>query len=261
MIFFAKKLIGGLLMPLPLGLLAVAIGLLLARREHLRRRGLRLALAGLAIVWVASLPVTAHLLVAPLESGLDAYTPDGTRVDAMVVLGAGYRPAPRRPLTGVLSAEAVVRVAEAVRILRTAPVIPLHCTGWGGGRPGSNAAAACALAVELGVEATRVHVHASPRDTAEEAAVVAAALGVGTSATAPPHVVLVSDATHLPRARLLFEHAGMRVSVAPTGHIIAESPSYWLLPTTNAMVKSTRALHEWLGLGWAHVTTWANDRS
>lgn len=256
MVFWLKKLVGGMLMPLPLGALAVVAGLVLGRWERHRASGTRLALVGIALIWLSGLPLTSHLLVAPLEAGMLAFEDDGSQIDALVVLGAGYRPAAKRPLTGVLSSEAVVRVAEASRLMRRLPQVPLHCTGWGGGRPGSNAQAACDLAVELGVEATRVHVHPTPRDTAEEAEAIAAAVGVGRGDGQRPHVVIVTDATHMRRARFLFEHAGMRVSVAPTGHIISESPSLWLLPSAGALYKTSRALHEWLGLAWARVTAW-----
>ena len=261
MTFFLKKLIGSLLMPMPLGALLLLVGLLLTRWERRRRLGMRLAVAGLAVVWNAGLPLTAHLLVAPLEAGMDGFEPDGTPIDAIVVLGAGYRPAPKRPLTGVLSSDAVVRVAEAVRIARTLPDVALHCTCWGGGQPGSNAAAACELAIELGVEATRVHIHPEPRDTAEEAAAIAASLLADSAATTQRHVLVVSDATHLRRARFLLEQRGMRVSLAPTGHLISDSMSFWLIPSATSLAKTSRALHEWLGLAWAHAMVWSRERS
>lgn len=257
--FLLKKLLGALAQPAPLiGLLLLAGVAALWRAERRgaaggsergRRRGLLLVTAACGLYWLAASPLTARALLEPLEAEVpclpDAARPGGPGpVAAIVVLGAGYHPAPGRPLTAALSSHAVARTAEAVRLARLHPEAALHCTGWGGSFPGSNGEAACALAVALGVEASRTHAHPQPRDTAEEAAAIAAAVPRG-------RVLVVTDARHMPRALGLFRRAGVDAVGAPMGHIVAGAWSWWPLPSRAALGHVGGAWHEWLGRAWA----------
>ena len=66
-------------------------------------------------------------------------------------------------------------------------------------------------------------------------------------------VVLVTQAFHMPRARQLFEAAGLEVIPAPTdfkGPGDGPLAFYDFLPQARAMQTSYYALHEWLGLAW-----------
>lgn len=248
--FLVKKLLSAWLQPLPLGLLAVALGLWWRRSDAKRRRGGWLAASGLLLIYLASLPPVAFALLAPLEAGMAGYPPDGSAggsaVAAVVALGAGYHPVVGRPPTSQVSGASVVRVTEAVRILRTHPEAKLHCTGWGDVWPGSNAAAACAIAVALGVEASRTVVHPTPRDTEEEAQVMAQAVG-------DQPVVLVTHASHMPRALALFRRYGVRATPAPTGHVSPRSPRWTLMPSARALGTTSGALHEWEGRLWLWI--------
>ncbi len=241
--FWLKKLVSAWMLPLPLALVAIGLGLWWARTDATRKRGLRMAFAGLALVYAAALPPVAHLLLAPLESGMTGYQPDGAPVTAVVALGAGYHPVAGRPVTGQVSGASVVRVTEAVRILRLHPEARLHCTGWGAGFAGSNAQAACDIAVALGVAATRTVVHPTPRDTEEEAIAIAGAVKQG-------RVVLVTHASHMPRARALFEHYGVQVRVAPTGHGSGTRIRWTLIPSSTDLGTTSGCIHEWLGRLW-----------
>lgn len=238
--FWLKKLLSALIMPLPLALLLIVWGLTRSSTAPTRRRWVWF---GLTLLYVASCPPTAWLVLTPLESGQKGYVPVAERpVAAIAVLGAGYHPAPDRPLTGVLSGAAVTRVAEGVRIARSHPTAPLHCSGWGERWRGSNAEAACQLAVSLGVSATRTVLHPHARDTIEEADAVAAK-------THGP-VVLVTHAAHMARARAAFEARGVEVIPAPTGHVSTASPRWSLIPSVEALGTTSGALREWLGRAW-----------
>ena len=243
--FWLKKLVGAWLSPLPAGLLLVGLGALLWWRGWAPKRGPQLAIGGVCVLYLASLPLVSFLLIAPLEADQSGYVPTG-ELDAIAVLGAGYRPVAGRPLTSVLSGGAVVRVAEAVRIWRLHPGAELHCSGWGGKWPGSSARAACDLAVSLGVSATRTRMHADARDTEEEAVHVAAA-------TRGKRLALVTHAGHMKRAVAMFRHYGADVVPAPTGHVSPASPSWSLMPSARAMGTSSGAIHEWLGRAWFQI--------
>ena len=70
-------------------------------------------------------------------------------------------------------------------------------------------------------------------------------------------VVLVTQAFHMPRARLLFEAAGLQVVPAPA-HFVSKTGGGFaasdLLPGASALHHSYYALHEWLGIAWARLS-------
>ncbi|MFZ5560015.1 MAG: YdcF family protein [Pseudomonadota bacterium] len=63
------------------------------------------------------------------------------------------------------------------------------------------------------------------------------------------HVVLVTQALHMPRARMAFEHAGFRVTAAPVDFSMPDRRPLpqRLLPDPVSFVKSAQALHEYVG--------------
>ena len=67
-------------------------------------------------------------------------------------------------------------------------------------------------------------------------------------------VVLVTDASHMRRARALFVAAGMPVISAPTDYY-ASAPLSVLsfIPNTNALRRSAFTVHEWLGYLWLRL--------
>jgi uncharacterized SAM-binding protein YcdF (DUF218 family) len=265
--FMLKKLVGAVVLPLPVAMVVMCVGVVvLWRREgrhrrdagvvagggngwRLRRSGLMAVTVGLGMLWGASLPIVGQLALGALEEEVPCLEDEAlpTGVVAVAVLGAGYHPVQGRPLTSALSSHAVARVAEATRLVRLLPEAKLHCSGWGGGFAGSNAEASCALAVALGLSATRTVLHPEAKDTAEEAAAVAAAVPAG-------RVIVVTDAGHMPRALGLFRAAGVDAVGAPMGHRVAGGWSWWPLPSERALDATTTATHEWLGRVWAAMT-------
>ncbi|MBV2193864.1 MAG: YdcF family protein, partial [Azonexus sp.] len=70
-------------------------------------------------------------------------------------------------------------------------------------------------------------------------------------------IVLVTQAFHMPRARMLFEAAGLQVVPAPA-HFVSKTGGGFatgdLLPSASALHHSFYALHEWLGIAWARLS-------
>jgi uncharacterized SAM-binding protein YcdF (DUF218 family) len=133
------------------------------------------------------------------------------RADAIVVLGCALR-------AGAPSPALIRRVECGVALLAhgVAPLLVLS----GGGRSGRpEAEAMAALAAALGVAADRMLLEPASRDTIGNAFNTAALLRARGLAS----VVLVSDAYHLARARILFRRAGL--IVAATDH---PPPRFWL---------------------------------
>ena len=70
------------------------------------------------------------------------------------------------------------------------------------------------------------------------------------------HIALVTDAWHMPRAVAAFERAGLRVSPAPMGFVLAgESALLKWMPSARGLLASQQVLREWLALAVGRVLT------
>ena len=246
MLFGLKKLLGGLLMPLPM----VIIGLLLGCFLLFRRRtsaGCWVLSASIGVLYFCSIPIVSNSLARPLEDAFPKYA--GQAVESVVVLGGYHRSDERRPVSALLSSTSMVRLSEGIRLHNLNPGSTLNLSGYGGNDPISNAEAMARVAQAYGVLSDSINIEETPKDTAEEARVWAQQLK-------GKQVVLVTSATHMPRAMYLFEQAGMRPLPAPTNFRSSEPElTYWRnwLPSASALDLTRAAWHEYLGLGWARL--------
>ncbi len=240
-----KLLIANLVMPLPLALLLVMLALLLWLLRWRRAAQATLLAAPLLILLMAWAPI-AWLLLSPLEQRYPALVEQEVRpgVSAVVVLGSAYYPDPKQGIFSQLSETATVRLAEGVRLHR-------QQGGWlivsGGSRRGEAPIAAGYLqgALALGVAERRIMQIDSPLDTAQEAYAVKELLGEGAK------VLLVTSASHMPRAMAHFKQVGLQPIAAPTHHLSqAVELSHWQhwIPAASYLRMSERAWYEYMGM-------------
>ena len=259
--FFFTKLAGALLKPLTLVMAGLVLGLLLAAFTRWRRAGLSLvALATLGLGLISTWPL-AQSLVAPLEQtypplAVDEPLPDD--VTAIVVLGGGGVDAPSLPLTAQLSESSLQRLVEGIRLWRMNPEAVLVTSGaLSTGRP--QAAIAADLAVALGVPRAQIHTLPDARNTEEEAAAyaeLASRLEAEPGHGAFHRPVVVSAASHLPRALDHFRHAGLDPLPAPIAHRAVERPRNRpgdFAPGSHHLRTTEMAWHERLGQLWNRV--------
>lgn len=263
--FLLSKLLPLLVFPLGLALLLQVAGLIGRRR----RWGAWLSGAGLALLWLAAMPWTSRLLVWSLEERASRLTPSPLpRADAVLVLGGGLRAA-LPPRQRVELGDAGDRLLNGVALVRQglAPVLVVS-----GGRVSFTAAdpappeaeSAARLALELGVPAGRiVRLQGpgpdGPRTTAEEAEAMARLA----QQRGWRSLLLITSATHLPRALASFERrlppqSGLRVIPVACdyrlpqrqflGRPTAASVLLNLLPSAEALAGTTGALKEHIGL-------------
>jgi uncharacterized SAM-binding protein YcdF (DUF218 family) len=236
--FYLKKLVGALLMPIPLALIALTAALLLWRKRPRTARGL---VAGAAL-WLAltSWHPVADGLLAPFEDDFPMF--DVTRpVDAVVVLGGCHVTDPSVPPAAQLCGSSLHRLTEGLRIVAANPTARLFVSGYGGSDERAHADVLREVALGMGLSAERIVSLSEPRDTQEEADALAPLL-------ADQRVALVSEASHLPRAMEAFERAGLHPIPAPAVRLSREE-STWAVEA-GAELKSERALHEGLGRLW-----------
>lgn len=244
--FFLKKVIGAVFMPLPAGLLVAALGVVLWLRGR-RRLGPTLVGGALLALWVAGLPGVADALVRAVETNEPAFP--GDSVAWVVVLSGGHRSDPALPVSARLSSPTLHRVAEGVAIATAQPWSTLVLSGWGGADSIPNASVSRDVARSWGFPAERVVLDPAPRDTEEEARLLAPRLRGHPFA-------LVTSATHMDRALGYFRAQGLDPVPAPTGHLSQEPTAYGvtgLLPAEANLWRTRIAMHEILGMLWARL--------
>jgi uncharacterized SAM-binding protein YcdF (DUF218 family) len=246
-LFMLKKFLGGLLMPLPLVLLLLLWALLLLPRNKTRWFGVLFVLLATVLLFVASYAPLSSRLTGPLEQQFASYRPAADSVDYVAVLGSGHVSGGGLPLTSELKPAGVVRLVEGIRIYRLNPGSKLIFTGYHGGQPESYTDKIVELAIALGVPAADILPFTGPKDTADEAQLLAENFS-GTK------LVLVTSAAHMPRAMGLFRSAGLDPIPAPTNHLTRPVRSYWLFPSARTLARSQSWLYEQLGLTWSKLT-------
>ncbi len=257
--YWLSKVGGALLMPLSLVTLAAitALVLLFTRRYRLGRG---LMVVAVAALYFLSWEPFASRLIAPLEERYPALLEPAeveAPVAAIVVLGHGHRLDARIPVTGQANPDGVMRVLEGVRLQRYFPEASLWLTGGAIRGATPNAEVIHRLMRATGLDASAVERFSEPRNTAQEARAVAQRL----EARRPGEkVVLVTEASHMPRAMALFRGQGIDPIPAPTRHrarrrepAAAPHPGELLKPGARALRMSERAFHEYIGIAWAYL--------
>ncbi|MBW7982408.1 envelope biogenesis factor ElyC [Enterobacillus tribolii] len=250
MLFTLKKFIGGLLLPLPLFLAIIALGLVLLWFTRWQRSGKALiSLAWLAILLLSLQPIADRLLL-PLEkrySTLNAQTP----AKFIVVLGGGYTYNPQWAPSSNLLNNSLPRVTEGIRQLRLHPGAKIIFTGGVAQTSNiSSARVAANVAESLGVSPDEIILLDTPKDTREEAQGIAGIVG-------HQPLILVTSANHLPRAVRFFEEQGLTPIPAPANQLaITSALNPWekALPSAFYLGHSERAWYETLGSWWQNLT-------
>jgi uncharacterized SAM-binding protein YcdF (DUF218 family) len=242
-----KKVLGALLMPLPVSLALATVGWILWAKGKHRRAGQLLAGAALVLLCGLSFAPVSAWLARPLEH---EYAPfSGDSVDYVVVLGSGHDSDPTLPVSSRLSSAGLYRLVEGVRIAVAEPWAGVIFSGYGGPDPRPNALVYRDVALSLGLDSTRIRVEPSPHDTHEEAMLMAPTLR-------GHRFALVTSAMHMPRAMALFRAEGLDPVAAPTGFLTATpQPFGWTnaFPDEGALLVSRTAWYERLGRMWMRL--------
>lgn len=273
--FVLKKILGHLLMPLPLGLGLLTLGILLV---SLRRRGGGwpfIALGWLVLLVASnrgvSLALTSSLenSFPPVPATVPADWPEPLRTATFVaILGSGHGDAAELAAGQRLSPSARARLLEGVRIATALPDTWLVTTGplgkstlGGEARETGDAAshvttharALADTAVELGFPRDRIVEIDTSRDTAEEVDALRRLVG-------DERVALVTSAWHLPRAIRLADAEGLDAFPCPADYLgsrdAAIGRASWITWDVDSLANTTRAWREYLGKAWASLVAW-----
>jgi uncharacterized SAM-binding protein YcdF (DUF218 family) len=231
--------------------LVIVIGLLLWRRRP--RAGRIVAGTGFALLAFLSTTGGARLLVAPLERMTVPLTaPERAGAQAIVVLAAGrMRHAPEYGNRDIPDYTGLARLRYTAHLQRKTG-LPILVSGGnvGGGVAADRASSeaegmAAALREDFGVPVQWLEGRSN--NTAENAAFSAAIL----RANGIHRILLVTDAMHMPRARDVFERAGLDVVSAPTMFFSQQPLSvHTWFPSAEGMRRSWYASYELIGMVW-----------
>jgi len=251
--FVAGKLLTLLLLPTALLSECAVLGLLLSRWPAGRAL---LAVAVLAQAACLVLPVDGWA-IRPLENRFPQVTAPPEHVDGIVVLGGAIDDLTSRDRGTPTLTAAANRLTTFVALSRRYPDARLVFTGGSGDLAqgvSNEAEFARTLLDQLGLSPERVLFEDRSRTTRENA--------TDTAALVRPQPgerwVLVTSASHMPRAVGVFRHAGWTVLPWPVGYLSRNRISALPLSIGHRLAVLDWAAHEWMGLLAYRLRGWTD---
>ena len=268
MSYYINKIVGWILSPYGMLFIGLAVGFLLRGRswkgKSLTRLGNGVLIATFALMWVFSCPITSSWIGTPLEGDEKAGDLDAivARVTALPEMGKTVLPIVLLG-GGMMSHEKCGRMefcASADRawtagllwkkLVAAKPALKetVKVTQSGGGVRISTAP----FLKELGVPEENMVFFEAARNTQEESELIHAWIDKEQGGNVVrPKILLVTSAWHMPRAAMLFRHAGFEVLEVPTDyecHAIAEMPLDFgmFFPSADGLTRNSFAIKEWV---------------
>lgn len=256
MLFTLKKIVSRFFFPMPLVFEVFLLGIILIRFTKKQRTGKALVISSFVLLFLFSNSCVANRLMSPLEKHYAPLCVEDTacqrKIDSVpyiVVLGGGHNSNPQYPITDQINIETMVRVAEAIRLHRYFPQSKIIFSGGLAYDPVPNAEIMARTAMVMGLDSAQFVLETKSLDTHAEAVLLLPMLK-----TRP--FIMVTTASHMPRAMAMFRKKGMRPIAAPVGFAVKERANLHpdlLFPKAGSLKKSENAFYEYIGLAWAKV--------
>ncbi|NQZ83358.1 MAG: YdcF family protein [Colwellia sp.] len=241
-LFLLKKIISTSIMPLSIITILLFLALLFAKKKP--GLSFKYLLAGFSLLLLSTMPPVADYLMQPIEDNYPAFTKQNKPVDYIVILGCGHTSDKRLPALSQLKICSLQRLVEAFRIYQLHPEAQMITSGHAFGDVMSNAQKVKQAAVSLGIPATKILVENFPKDTEEEAELIASRVKGST-------VVLITNANHMPRSMKYFEEQGVNPIAAPAGYWVKNNGSTndwrYYIPNASKLKQTTTVWYETLG--------------
>jgi uncharacterized SAM-binding protein YcdF (DUF218 family) len=250
-----KRLVAPLVLPMPFGLILILVGLILLWFTRRQKVGKLLVTLGTLIYVVLSCGPLSDAVVGRLETEYTSITDSQTLLDKdvkwIVVLGGGYTADPVLPVTSQLAPATLGRLVEGIRLYRQFPGSKLILSGGTSvGYKVTVAEAMAGAAEALGVPSGDLVLESESLNTEDEANLIGPMVGQDS-------FILVTSASHMPRAMALFKKRTMDPVPAPADYLIKQGPPRsfpWdLYPDSDRLARADRAMHEYIGMVWAGV--------
>ena len=247
------KIVSRLFFPVPVICELLVVGLVLIWFTRRLKAGKVLITAGTLMLVALSCPPLPTILLRTLEQRYHPVAPASLQAAAgksrgrtcIVVLGSGYSPDPSVDLNSHLSQDGVARLLEGIQLCRQAASCKLVLSGG----PPPAAQTMGKIALSMGIKQQDIILEKHSRNTEDEARFLQPTIG------ASPFL-LVTSASHMPRAMDLFRKLGMKPIAAPTDYLAKTggpfSPGYYY-PSSGGLSLAERSVYEYLGMAWERL--------
>lgn len=207
------------------------------------------SLSGLIIL---SLPLTASLLEKSLTSFIKE-PPKGPSPDYIFVLGGGYHPGITEE-QDILEGDCYQRVLTAVTLWHQYPKAKFVVSGGSTDypeRPTERLGQLMrATAILHGVAATQIILEPHSLNTREHPIEALKLPGV----TSNTPIAIVTSSWHMRRGKQEFSKYFSNITYFPVSLKNEPINSYSMIPSSNAICRSTEFLREWVGMAWYKIS-------
>ncbi len=244
-----EKIVSRFLFPVPVICEVLILGLVLLWWTRRQKAGKVLVTVGtLMLLLLGNSRVSGSLLSSleqryhPLALSSLPATTGAMKATYVVVLGSSYSPDPRVDLDSHLSEDGLGRLVEGVRICRTLDGCKLILSGG----PPAAARTMGQIALSLGVRQQDIILEQNSRNTEQEARFIQPTVG-------KTPFLLVTSASHMPRAMGLFRKLGMQPTAAPTDYLAKQGGPFVpddIYPGIDGLHQAERTVYEYLGITW-----------
>ena len=245
--FFIKKAVVFFINPLVLFCIALGVSFYLWKKKDDKKRAYKVAMIASLSILLLSFPPVSHLIARPLEY---QYPPSSNHLDAkyIAVLGSGHSSQKNWPDSLKLSRTARSRLMEGLRQKQLNPEAKFIFFGFGVNGKQPHGEIMTQAAISLGVNPDDISFSVQPRDTNEEAQFAKEVCG-------NEKLLLVTDATHTPRAMNLFKSYGLNVFATPANYESYGDAWFVPMPSAEALELTRKSFYEYVGLIWVNLKT------
>lgn len=243
--FLLKKIISAFLLPVPIGIVLLFLALFFLLKNSYKKAKIFLVLG---FLWFALLSnqTISNMIISPLENAYPALKETPKDIKYILVLGNGHKTNDNFPITSELNTTAINRLIEGIRHHKNLENSKLIVSGCSFDDVNSHAQMQKKLAISLGVNEADIITLDTPKDTKEEA--IEAKKIVGNQ-----KLILVTTASHMKRAVMLFEKEDLNIIASPTNHKFFTSTYLTSYFNATNIKKVELAFHEYLGMVYSYV--------
>ena len=244
--FVAKKIISAFLLPVPIAIFLLFLAFLFLLFNSYKKAKLFLMFSLLWLLLISNQSFS-NMLIKPLENAYPTLHETPADIEYILVLGNAHKTNSDYPITSELNVTAINRLVEGIRHYNNLGNAKLILSGYAFSDENSHAFMQKKLALSLGVKEEDIITLHTPRTTYEEAIETK-------KIVEDKKIILVTTASHMKRAALLFEKANVDFIASPTNHKYVKSnypSSYFSASNIN---KVELAFHEYLGIIYSYLT-------